>query len=149
DGSCVRLDAESLARFRVLDLGALMEAGAISDVRGIGLASFLECGRMGFAEAWGYLARHPAFVGHFPECFSFAPTAVCPETLCVEDDAALNTRTRVRVRGGAWAEFAGAIVDDISLVTSGWTFEEAVCNLAEAVRRTYGDDFAPFCVDAG
>jgi hypothetical protein len=99
---------------------------------------------MGFAEAWGYLARHPAFGGHFPECFSFEPTMVCPETLCVEGDATLNTRVRVRVRGGAWAEFAGASVDDISLATAGWTFEEAVCNLAETMRRTYGDDFAPF-----
>lgn len=151
-----RLTSRRFQKHCVLDLGALLGADLVDDVRNVGMAQFLQEGGMGFSESWAYLSAHPEFEGHFPECFDFDAMYVCHDTSRVEDDSTRNTCPQVWVEGGwlsaeelakgeSWGlsqkeMLEGARAYDAYLDTGGWTFEEAVCNLAMAVKYHYGDD---------
>lgn len=150
-----RLTSRRFLKYSTLDLGCLLDDGIVSDMRNVGMAQFLQEDGMGFAESWAYLSAHPSFEGRFPECFEFYAVDVCRDTSMVEDDSSRNVCPQVWVEGG-WIsakdlakyesqclsqqeKLEGVMVEDMELSTGGWTFEEAVCNLAMTVKYHYGD----------
>ena len=101
-----------------------------------------------FYEAWNCLEDHSYF-GHpihkqvlsaFPASLYIEVVKVNPDTMSIDDNEALNTKTQV------WLECGGYIkVDedyevshDPLLDTGGDTFEQAILNLYDEVKRHYG-----------
>lgn len=154
-----RMTTKKLRKCCTLDLSYLLYEGVVGDIRNVGMAMFLQEGGMGFAESWAYLSGHPRFEGHFPGCFNFDVTSSCRDAEQGEHGGSCNTCPRVWVKGG-WlssgeiavleeqvpslkGKLDGTDILDPDLLTTGWTFEEAVCNLAMAVKYHYGDGDEP------
>lgn len=98
-----------------------------------------------FYEAWLFLNEHEIVylngVNYFYKCLDIEVVKVSPETLTIENDTNLNTKTQV------WLEFGGIIKDenfgiimpchDINLDCGADTFEEAITKLANLVNNYY------------
>lgn len=115
---------------------------------------------MDFHTAWHFLTEHPIFkespheyaFTHFDTTMWIDVVKVNPINNHVEDDAALNTVTRVWVEQGPWITThmlpdtesgylpQGCSSHDYRLDSGGATFEEAIIQLAKKVRYFYGVD---------
>ena len=108
---------------------------------------------MDFIDSWYWLDDHPIFrdtygCSRFQECLWIDVVKVNPETLSIDDDERLNTRTRVWLESGPWlvadAQNEPSIVfdqaqHDYNLDVGGDTYEKAIKHLAEKVRELYGE----------
>lgn len=90
---------------------------------------------MDFFEAYMYLHNHPMFDDKFLRSLYVEVVKVCPETLCIEDDQAKNTQTRVWLECGPVE--GGFFYHDIRLDCGGDTFEDAIVELAKLVKEHY------------
>lgn len=109
-----------------------------------------------FYDAWWFLQEHPAFKyinpkypksgewGFFEECLDIDVQKVNPKTKRIDNDEKLNTKVEV------WLECGEYLFDehnkeylpchDIQLDCGGDTFEEAIINLANLVKKYYKDE---------
>lgn len=101
---------------------------------------------MDFYEAYTYLENHETVkydgINYFYKCLDVAVVKVNPNTMAIDDNDELNTKTQV------WLEFGKAFYDnetfncvmtthDIDFDCGDDTFEEVIIELAELVQRKY------------
>ena len=91
---------------------------------------------MEFYEAFWFLLTHPIFENNFLDCADFDAVKVNPATNRIDNDKALNTKTQIWIECGPFDE--NIFCHDMDLDCGGDTFEEAICRLAELVRKKYG-----------
>ncbi len=91
-----------------------------------------------FYDAFNYLENHPIFKGHFNKCLEVEVVRVNPATMKIEDNKILNTKTQVWLECGPFVD--GEITHDIDLDCGDDTFEIAIVELAELVRKHYSDN---------
>ena len=102
-----------------------------------------------FYEAWWFLYNHPSFVDNenyqwgFQDCLDIDVQKVDPKTCKIEDDKSRNTKTEIWFECGQFVSstnIMGKIREhDIRLDCGGDTFEEAIIELANLVKKYYGD----------
>jgi len=107
-----------------------------------------------FHEDWIWLRDHPHFkepnnkysISYFEHGLLIEVVKVNPDTLEIDDDKTKNTKVQV------WLECGGPVIDeedgtclfgetyhDWKLDTGADTFEQAIINLAELVKKEYGE----------
>ena len=97
-----------------------------------------------FYDAWQFLAGHPVFVRiddmiqepsswYFMRNLDIEVVKVTPSTNRISDKESENTKTVV------WLECGTNDDHDLDLDCGGDTFEEAIIELAELVRKKFGD----------
>lgn len=91
-----------------------------------------------FYNAYTYLINHPIFAENFSKCLDIEVVKVNPATLQIDDKPELNTKTQVWLECGPYIE--NESTHDIDLDCGDDTFETAIIELAELVRKHYGDD---------
>jgi hypothetical protein len=106
--------------------------------------------KLSFYDAWWFLCTHRHFnnnhlerINFFEDNLDIEVVKVNPETDRIEDDESLNTKVQV------WLECGGYYEDEETKLPipsydprfdcGGDTFEEAIINLAELVRKYEGD----------
>lgn len=93
---------------------------------------------LSFYESWYYLEEHPIFNGKFQNLLDIEVVKVNPKTKKIEDNVELNTLTQI------WLEIGPCIKNgyshDYDLDCGGDSFEEAIVNLAELVKKIYTED---------
>ncbi len=97
---------------------------------------------MEFYEAWQYLNEHVIFkdehgFSRFQECIDIEVVKVNPETKAIDDNEALNTKTRVWIECGPYKE--NTHTHDIELDCGAKSFEKAIIKLAKLVKKVYGN----------
>lgn len=98
---------------------------------------------MDFYEAFNYLANHEYFGGEFAESLYIEVVKVNPETLAIDMDKSKNVLTQVWLECGPIYEDylkdnCSRYSHDIDLDCGGDTFESAIINLAELVKKYHG-----------
>lgn len=104
---------------------------------------------MNFFEAWNWLERHPYFLHKpllerdlyysiFQKSLSIEVVKVHPETKMIEKDEKDNTLIQVWLECGEQNEH-GEIIHDYKLDSGGNSFEEAILDLYEKVKKEYGE----------
>lgn len=92
-----------------------------------------------FYEAFHYLRKHEMFQGRLEECLDIEVVKVNPLNKIIEDDTSLNTETNVWLECGKYSAYMRW--HDIELDCGGQIFEEAIIELANLVKKNYGDDY--------
>lgn len=99
-----------------------------------------------FYNAWHFLIEHKVFKDPkggewFKESLHIMVVKVNPETETIEDYQSSNSETRVWLEIGPYVieEDYKGLTHDIDLDCGGKTFEEAIINLANLVKKKYGD----------
>ena len=92
-----------------------------------------------FYEAWHYLKSHPMFNDNFEDCLDIEVVKINPKTKEIDfENNELNTLTEI------WLEIGPYIKDgfahDIDLDCGGYSFEEAIINLAKLVKQYYPEN---------
>lgn len=95
---------------------------------------------MNFYDAYHYLEDHKIFQGRFLEGLYVEVVKVDPETNCIEDDSARNTKTQIWFEAGPYLSEHDCWSHDYDLDCGGDTFEEAIINLSKLVHEKYGDE---------
>ncbi len=91
---------------------------------------------MEFHDSFWFLMDHPIFGNNFLDCLDIEVHKVNPATNSIDSKPALNTKTEVWFECGPYEE--GILTHDFDLDCGGDTFEEAICRLAELVRKKHG-----------
>lgn len=101
-----------------------------------------------FKSAWDFLNNHECFseiieiglnkyrINKFSECLIIDVVKVDPNTETINDDDRLNTCTQVWLECGTYDK--DTKIHDIRLDCGANTFEEAIIQLAELVKKHYG-----------
>lgn len=99
---------------------------------------------MNFYDAWIFLNEHKMFRHLFENGLYTMVVKVNPETNEIDDDLSKNTKVQVWLEHGPWEKSADAIfpqhTHDWDLDCGGDTFEEAIIELANLVKKHYNDD---------
>lgn len=100
-------------------------------------------------DAYWWVYNHPKML--WKECsppnIDITPHMVCPETNRIEDDPTLNTKMQFWVECGAYVDcdmYGDGVITvipshDWELDCGGWTWDEAVLNLAQLILERHGD----------
>ena len=91
-----------------------------------------------FYEAWNYLNEHPIFNGNFKNCLDIEVVKINPKTKQIDDNKNLNTLTEIWLEIGPYVK--NEYTHDIELDCGGYSFEDAIVNLAYLVKKIYTDD---------
>ena len=95
-----------------------------------------------FYDAFHYLRKHEMFQGNFESCLDIEVVKVNPLTKSIDDDNSLNTEVNVWLECGKYSQYVNW--HDIELDCGGQTFEEAIVELANLVKKNYGDNYEWF-----
>lgn len=90
-----------------------------------------------FYDAYQYLRHHPIFSGSFEDCLKFKVIKINPESLKIDDNISLNTKTQILMECGPLVN--GEMRKDEDLSCGDDTFETTIIELAELVRSFYSD----------
>ena len=97
-----------------------------------------------FYDAYKFLSNHTLVHKHpehkFEECLSVEVVKVCPDTLKIEEDDALNTLTQVWLEFGPYDFEERIVCHDLNLDCGANTYEEAIIKLANLVDIYYNED---------
>lgn len=98
---------------------------------------------MEFYDAWIFLNEHKMFNNLFENGLYTCVVKVNPETNEIDDDCSKNTKVQVWLEHGPWERQLNGFPEhthDWDLDCGGDTFEEAIINLANLVKKYYNDD---------
>lgn len=103
---------------------------------------------MEFIDAYKYLINADIFDGKFLEGLDLMVIKVNPETNEWDCNSLLNTKTVIWFEHGPYDSKTGMWSHDTDLDCGGDTFEEAIINLAELVKKKYYTDKPYTTVDS-
>lgn len=109
-----------------------------------------------FYEAYNWLEEHPIFMYNyngtptksmFNPCLVIQVIKVNPENLTIDDNVVINTKVQVWLECGPYLQNNDQYAHDIYLDCGADTFELAIIELANNVKKYYGSGKCKKCED--